>query len=158
MASLTSTSGGKIPVDSTETAQRRVSTAPRQPQPAAAPCSCPSPSLTPHCNKPDLHSHRSSYLCQQEAPTDSIPKQVTHGILNAWMLRVGRGTEQATHAGQALLVHTNHSSGTLENGALTDVMVPYSGQAHKVFQTLMSENFSAECVQPCIGYSCHLFS
>lgn len=71
---------------------------------------------------------------------------------------MGRGTEAATHAGQSLLVHTNHVR-TLENRAtLTDVMVPYSCQAHKVFQTLVSENLSAECVQPCIGYSCHLFS
>lgn len=37
-------------------------------------------------------------------------------------------------------------------------MVSYSGQAHEVFQTLMTENFSAERVQPCIGYSCHLFT
>lgn len=47
---------------------------------------------------------------------------------------------------------------SVENRALTDVMVPYSCQAHKIFQTLMAENFSAECVQPCIGYSRHLFS
>lgn len=161
MASLTSTSGGKIPVDSTETAQRHKSA---QPQGSLslhlAPGFCPSPSLMPHCNKPDLHSQRSSYICQQEAPRDLIPKQaVTHWILNVWMLMlgVGRGTEPAVCAGQSLLVHTNHSR-TPENRALTDVMVPYSRQAHKVFQTLMAENFSAECVQPCIGYSRHLFS
>lgn len=44
------------------------------------------------------------------------------------------------------------------NGALTDVMVSYSCQAHEVLQTFMTENFSAERVQACIGYSCHLFS
>lgn len=60
----------------------------------------------------------------------------------------------------AVSAWTKHSRAlcSVEHEALTDVMIPYSCQAHKVFQTLMSENFSAECVQPCIGYSCHLFS
>lgn len=152
MASLTSTSGGKIPVDSTVTAQRHTSQHSHEAASASMPLSLTFPYIP-------LQPARSSQPeRQQPLPAESTntfnPKAKSQiPLLNVWMLRVGRGT--ASHT--CWPVHTNHV-GTLENGALTDVMVPYSCQAHKVFQPLMSENFSAECVQPCIGYSCHLFS
>lgn len=76
MASLTSTSGGKIPVDSTETAQRHKSAQLQRSfsrHLAPGPLSLVFPLHT--SDKPDLHSQRRGYICQQEAQTHSIPKQ-----------------------------------------------------------------------------------
>lgn len=106
----------------TET-QTQVSRATRQPQPPSTWLHAAVPHLPLHLTATSqIFTARSSYPCQQEAPTDSIsrfPKQaVTHRILTVWMLRLGRGTEPATHAGQSLLVPTNHVSTLWKTGHL----------------------------------------
>lgn len=101
-----------MPVDSTETAQTHRHKSAQSRGSLGLHASVPHLPLHPTATSQIVTAREVATSAGGEAPIDSIPKQVvTHCILNVWMgdiLKVGTGTEPAIHAGQSLLVHTNH--------------------------------------------------